>query len=209
MPPIKPVDLQLLDDFLMSDRAPEDGMGLSDLDGFLTGIVVGPELIMPSEWVPRIWGGGQPDFLDDAEAQSVIGTIIGRYNEIIGHLDGDPEGFDPLFWQGPEGQIIVTDWAAGFLDAAMLRPKAWAPLIKHPEARVLMVPLLVLGADDPDNPPFGQRPLPEDEVKRLLEEGGEIVPECVIGIHAFWREHRTPPMAGNRHERRAGRRGRR
>jgi uncharacterized protein len=55
-----PVDLDALDAFLLSDRAPEEGMGLSDLDGFLTGIVVGPELILPSEWLPIVWGGGEP-----------------------------------------------------------------------------------------------------------------------------------------------------
>src|SRR5690606_14556827 len=43
--------LDLLDRFLMSDRAPENGLAISDFDGFLTAIVVGPELIMPSEWL--------------------------------------------------------------------------------------------------------------------------------------------------------------
>ena len=51
-----------LDEFLMSDHAPDDCMQLSDLDGFLTGIAVGPELITPSEWIPTIWQGGQPEF---------------------------------------------------------------------------------------------------------------------------------------------------
>ena len=54
---INPSDLtdemiQELSEFLMSDNVPENSFLLSDLDGFLTGIVVGPELIMPSEWVP-------------------------------------------------------------------------------------------------------------------------------------------------------------
>jgi uncharacterized protein len=57
-----PVDLDALDAFLLSDRAPEDSMGLSDLDGFLAGIVVGPELVMPSEWLPVVWGGAEPAF---------------------------------------------------------------------------------------------------------------------------------------------------
>ena len=57
-----PIDLDALDDYLMSDHAPDNGMGLSDLDGFLTGIVVGPELILPSEWLPVIWGGDEPEF---------------------------------------------------------------------------------------------------------------------------------------------------
>ena len=44
------IDLDALDEYLMSDHSPDDSMGLSDLDGFLTGVVVGPELILPSEW---------------------------------------------------------------------------------------------------------------------------------------------------------------
>jgi Uncharacterised protein family (UPF0149) len=44
-----PIDLDALDNYLLSDHAPDDSMGLSDLDGLLTGIVVGPELILPSE----------------------------------------------------------------------------------------------------------------------------------------------------------------
>ena len=35
-----PIDLDALDGYLMSDHAPDDSMGLSDLDGFLTGVVV-------------------------------------------------------------------------------------------------------------------------------------------------------------------------
>ncbi len=198
-PTIEPVDLEPLDEFLTSDRAPDNGMGLSDLDGFLTGIVVGPELVMPSEWLPHIWGGDEPKFSGVKEAQTVIGIIMARYNEIIEVLDADPDAFDPVFWEGPQGQIIVTDWAAGFIDAVKLRPKAWEPLIKHKEARVLMVPLIVLGADDPDHLPFGTRVLPKEEVKDLLENGGEIIPEAVVGIRAFWREHRAnapTPKAG-------------
>ena len=66
-----PIDLDALDDYLMSDHAPDDSMGLSDLDGFLTGIVVGPELILPSEWLPVIWGGEEPEFETEDEMRTV------------------------------------------------------------------------------------------------------------------------------------------
>jgi hypothetical protein len=76
LPPTGPIDLDALDDYLMSDLAPDESMGLSDLDGFLTGIVVGPELILPSEWLPVIWGGEEPEFQTEAEMRTVLGTIM-------------------------------------------------------------------------------------------------------------------------------------
>ena len=126
-----PIDLDALDDYLMSDHAPDDSMGLSDLDGFLTGIVVGPELILPSEWLPVIWGGEEPVFQSEDEMQTVLGTIMGRYDEIVACLNTDPDDFDPVFLEGPEGVVIASDWAGGFLDAVALRPDGGAQAVQH------------------------------------------------------------------------------
>ena len=187
-----PIDLDALDAFLLSDRAPEDSMGLSDLDGFLAGIAAGPELVMPGEWLPVVWGGAEPAFGSTEEASTILGTVMGRYNEIARALGAAPDDFDPVFWEGPDdGGVVVTDWAAGFLDAIMLRPKAWEPLVRHSEASALIVPLLVLGADDPECLPFVVRPPPKEQVEALHAIGAEIVPDCVVGIHGFWRERRA------------------
>lgn len=57
------------DVFLSSDQVSENCMTLSELDGFLAGILASPELIPPSEWIPCIWGDDEPAFNDlDAEA---------------------------------------------------------------------------------------------------------------------------------------------
>ena len=77
------VDLEVLDRFLMSDRSPPDCMMLSDLDGFLTGIAIGPELVLPSEWLPLVWSDEAPEFADENEANAILGVIMGRYNEIF------------------------------------------------------------------------------------------------------------------------------
>ena len=87
--------------------------------------------------------------------------------------------------------MIVTDWAAGFLDAVLLRAKAWEPLVRHSEASALIVPLLVFGADDPERLSFGVRPPPKEQVEALHAIGAEIIPDCVVGIHGFWRERRA------------------
>ncbi len=76
--PVVGVGAEALEAYLSSDRSPPDSMGLSDLDGFLTAVAIGPELVMPSEWLPIVWGGEEPVFADDGEAQAVIGGIMSR-----------------------------------------------------------------------------------------------------------------------------------
>jgi uncharacterized protein len=190
------IDLDALDDYLMSDHAPDDSMGLSDLDGFLTGIVVGPELILPSEWLPVIWGGDEPEFETEAEMRTVLGTIMGRYNEIISCLDVEPETFDPIFMEGPEGEVIASDWAAGFLDAVALRSNAWEPLITHDRAGIMMLPILLLNGEAELN--AGSDGAVDEAA--FLAEVPDIIPACVAGIHDFWKRKRTDrnPRSGRR-----------
>jgi uncharacterized protein len=177
----------------MSDASPEDCMQLSDLDGFLTGIAIGPELIVPSEWLPAIWGGDEPAFESIEQAQTVVGTIMGRYNEILRALSTDPETYAPLFWEGPDGEVIAADWAEGFVDAVRLRPEAWRPLLEDREALVMLMPILALCGDAEDGSPLELDP---EEDADLLAQAPELIPACVAGIDGFWKERRGRPKAG-------------
>jgi uncharacterized protein len=188
-----------LDDYLMSDHAPDDSMGLSDLDGFLTGVVVGPELIMPSEWFPVIWGGQKPEFETEDERRTVLGTIMGRYNEIAACFNRDPDDFEPIFWEGQEGEVIASDWAGGFLDAVALRAKAWEPLIESDNAGILMAPLFLLNGDME----IADNAADENE---LLAEASDMIPTCIAGIHEFWRSYRKPQIGRGRGRSGGGRR---
>ena len=114
------VDLDALDLFLASDAGPEDCMQISDLDGFLTGIAIGPEPVTPSEWLPAVWGGEEPVFDDAEQARTVIGAIMGRYNEILRVLNSDPEAYEPLFWENQDGEVIAADWVTGETDAMLM-----------------------------------------------------------------------------------------
>ena len=145
-------DLDALDAFLMSDRAPEDCMQLSDLDGFLAGIAIRPELIMPSEWVPVIWGGGEPEFESMEEAQRILNAIMGRYNEILHLLQHAPDEFEPIFWTTKDGEAVAADWAEGFMEAVELRPSAWEALLASEEDRQLLAPIVAHLHDEGGDP---------------------------------------------------------
>jgi uncharacterized protein len=177
--------MEALDDFLSSDESPENCMQLSDLDGFLTGIAVGPELIMPSEWLPAIWGGSSPEFVDAEQAATIIGAIMAHFNEIARCVNSNVE-IKPIFWEYGEGQDIADDWALGFLDAVQLRADAWQPLIKDREARLMLMPILVLSGD----PELAGSVEPDDE---RVDQAIEMLPAAVAGIRAYWRERTSGP----------------
>ena len=180
--PIDRIDLEALDSFLSSDRSPPDGMMLSDLDSFLTGIAVGPELVLPSEWLPQIWGGDAPEFADEDEAKAILGAIMARYNEILRQIDDDT--LDPIFWVDCDGMLIAADWAEGFLQAVMLRMDAWDRLLKSKRDGQLLFPILALCGDENGESLLGIAPEDED---RVMEEVTEFIPACVAAIAAYWR----------------------
>ena len=180
--PIDSIDLEPLDQFLMSDRAPPNGMMLSELDGFLAGIAVGPELVRPSEWLPLIWDGEAPEFAGLDEANAILGAIMCRYNEILTQIAHD--AFAPVFWANRDGAFIAMDWAEGFLQAIMLRADAWKPLFTSKRDGKLLFPILSLCCDKNGASLLGLPPEAED---RIVEQAPELIPGCVVEIAAYWR----------------------
>ena len=180
--------IEELDEFLMSDDSPEECFLLSDLDGFLTGIVVGPDLIMPSEWLPLIWGDGEPDFKDDNHAERIIGIIMSRYNEIIHQLDDEPGAFEPILYSGPDGSLLAADWVEGFMDAFSLRIDSWDPLLADEDGRYLMGPLMAFLTDVDGKSLVAETP---EELDLMMQESTESLPYVIKGINDYWKSRRS------------------
>lgn len=181
--------LKKLDEFLMSDRAPEDCMQLSDLDGFLTAVAIGPELIMPSEWLPVIWGEGEPVFENTEDAESVIGAIMGRYNKILRLIQHEPDAYGPLFWETPDGHVVAADWAEGFMDGVGLRRNAWRPLLESDEGSELLAPITTFLHDEDGNSLIEGEP---DELAELCRLATDLIVPSVQAINSYWKAHRHP-----------------
>jgi uncharacterized protein len=183
----QPIDLQPLEDFLMSERAPDEGMDISTLDGFLTGIAIGPEPVRPSEWLPLVWGDDDPVFDDGEEAQRIVSLIMLRYNEILATLQREPAAYAPILWEDSGGEIIATWWAEGFLDAVGLRGDAWMPLIADEEAGVWIKPIVFAGNEEECREELG---VDHERAEAMLGEIPDLLPACVVGIDGFWKARR-------------------
>jgi uncharacterized protein len=158
-------------------------MQISDLDGYLTAIVVGPELIMPSEWLPVIWGSDGPKFRNGREAEQIINIVMARYNEIIRQMNNDAEQFEPIFWETKDGDVIAMDWAEGFFDAVKLRPKQWSKLLKTTTGKSMMAPLIVLWTDEAKKQ-YSIRP---SDVSCNIKEAADRIVGAVAKVYGFWK----------------------
>ena len=184
-----PVDLEALDEYLSSDRSPPDCMDLSQLDGFLAGVAVGPEPVLPSEFLPVVWGGEEPEFADMGEAQTLLGSILGRYNEIIETLDDEPSSYAPLFWQDAIGNRITEDWAVGFMQAVALRPEAWEPVLSDDETAMMLIPIGIIAGQAEPEVGLQDVTLPDAFIDSLQDRSEELFPACVLGLRSFWSDH--------------------
>src|SRR5213076_3471489 len=105
--PLGDADYDELEAFLGSNAVPQDCMDLEMLDGFLTAIVSGPELIQPSEWLPVLWSDSQrsvtPVFQNNEQAERILSLVLRLQQSIRRTLAESPTRFKPLLYHADPG----------------------------------------------------------------------------------------------------------
>jgi len=105
-------------------------MLLTELDGFLTGLVTGPEPIPTEEWMTVVWGldtDGVPPFDDPLDVQWFLAAVTARRDAIARDLSRGK--LQPILDADERnGDILWDAWIDGFAEAIALRPAAWDAL---------------------------------------------------------------------------------
>ncbi|MEY4635550.1 MAG: hypothetical protein RJA55_1348 [Acidobacteriota bacterium] len=77
--------------FLAAPSRPVGTLQYHQLQGFLFSVTSAPELILPSEWLPMVFGEKEAGYRSLAEAQSIVGEVMSLYNDInAGVAEGAP-----------------------------------------------------------------------------------------------------------------------
>jgi uncharacterized protein len=182
------VSIDELAHFLNSSSAPQGCMDLSELDGFLAGLVAGPETVPTDEWLAEVWDNEEPDYVDEIEQEAVEQAIFDRYAAIEAGLDANPLAYTAILWQDEAGTTVAEDWAAGFMQAVSLRAKAWQPALADEDASMLLIPIASLaGMTLPESERGGQA-MSDDALEGLLQDSEQVLPVCVLGLRRFWQE---------------------
>lgn len=128
----QPVDeFSDLADFLdiASDTAP--CMDMPTLEGFLAAVAIGPQLVLPSQWLPWVWdmehGKEEPAFDNQEQASRILSLLMRKYNSLVDAIDSVSAPFEPAL--GHDEQYGAQQWCAGFLHAAVFDEAAWSGLM--------------------------------------------------------------------------------
>lgn len=182
-----PEEVEFLDQFLFRDDAPEHCMDVTMLDGYLTAVVSGPELIMPSEMLRWVWdtedGQEGAHFKDQAEAEKVMGLIMKQWNAIAQTLTESPELYEPQIYEREldDGTHvpIIDEWCMGYHHGISIGGKAWDTLmLEQPE---LLSTVLLYGS--PDGWAALELLNQDDSEHQAAADG---LGDTVRQVHAYW-----------------------
>ncbi len=109
-----------------------------EMDGYLTGILVTPDLAL-SDWVSGLWDKG-PALAQDADLKDVMTGVVARRMVIETELAKGWPGFQPSFARAGEkpDHDTVRAWARGFWKAMKLNPAYWAEVGEDERTRDLL-----------------------------------------------------------------------
>lgn len=167
--------------FLVSRQVPDSTMSIEMLDGFFTALVIGPDMVMPSQYLPVIWGaldGEGPDWDSPGQAEYVFTLLTKHWNAIAARRLANAEHRPIIdnFGMAMPGE----EWAEGFVTGIEMQNEAWGPIFDDRRADQIVMPILALCGDTPD---AVQEQLTAGMRQTILDQ----LPAAVQMIAAYWR----------------------
>ena len=186
--PITEDDILFIDDMLMKYGSEDDDdepmLNFSEIDGFLTALVSGPEAVMPSQWLPEIWGGPEimPKWKSEEEAQRFMTLLIQHMNCISTILTEVPEHYEPMFYirdldDEDREVMIVDEWCLGYMRGIWVSSAKWDGLPEDMEHHLAVIALH--GSEENFDLLENYTLDDHDRDVKMIEEGARA-------LHAYW-----------------------
>jgi uncharacterized protein len=204
--PLSDAEFNELSDFLHAETRPAAIMDIAMLDGFLTALLLAPNTVLPSRWLPMVWGETteQPmEFDSDTQMRHILELVMRHYNQRARDLAAGVDLYDPVVYtREHEGRelSVIDEWCTGFMRGVVLDAEAWDPLFQSEDDTALLTPMILYGTESglaqlEDNP----------ALKARQQEIADALGVCVIGIRDYWLEKRKATATYRRPTEKAGR----
>ena len=193
--PLSDEELDYLDHFLL-DRIDEDAatadddegvIDISELDGLFAAIVSGPETILPSRWLPLVWGDCEPVWKSEKGFERIMNLMMRHMNSIARMLLEARDEFEPLFMGrvvGDNEHVIVDEWCEGYCRGVALAGDRWEIDL---DMQILLVPIRAFTSETEWMGHTGN----DEEVRNVQKA---ITPN-VREIYAYWLARREQSVS--------------
>ena len=175
-------ELEKLDHFFQKQYRNVDAMELSEFDGFCAALIVCPEMIMPSEWLPIVLGQEEDiEFEDVVDLEAGMALIMEHYNRVAQFLTPPCHSFETIFGTDPNSDDVLWEpWVSGFVSAMHIRSKAWDEIMLSANDDVVsdLTALLLLQAFC-----MGEVDLSDTEIEQLDEQAPDMIPNIVLNLN--------------------------
>jgi uncharacterized protein len=181
--PLSDAELDYVESILLKYGNDDSILDASELDGFFTALISGPEVLPPSRWLPALWGGATPKFGKDAELQRFMNLLIQHINNCVLMLMEYPAEFAALFsireYEG-ETLTIVEEWCFGYMRGVSLGQ--WPAL---PEAEAAHLAAIELHGSEANWPRLEQMSQAEHQ------QSVDAIEPAIRALHAYWLAQRS------------------
>lgn len=185
-----PPRLKQLDERLAALPDDSNAMLLSELDGYLAGVMVCPELIMPSEWLARIWQRDEDDvpvYDNMADLQSLTRLITEHYNGIGRDLQRGGDRYAPIYDFDPRLDDVMWEfWIGGFERAIALRPQSWAAVLESQDEDAVAALTGLIALISVSHRATGELEIDKGTADELAEDAPDLIPLWVEALNT-WR----------------------
>ena len=187
--PLTEAELDRLEQFLENCKASK-AMNLEEMDGFFAALVAGPEIVMLSEYLPKVFGNETEEahqFESVEEANDILSLMMRHWNDIAGTLFEGGVHL-PLLLEDEDGGVHGNDWARGFIRGTRLCHDGWAELLANDGQGGCMLPMLMLYHEHDEDPALRPKPIAPERREKVIES-------MAVGLgkaYRYFRQHEKP-----------------
>ncbi len=183
--------IDIVQDFL--DTIP-NAMNFEHLDGFFCALIVGPEPVPSTEYLPFIFGGEMPMFKSKEQAEQIMSLLAEHWKHIDDTL-AKGTVYYPFLYADQDDKCSANQWADAFMLGVQLREVGWAALLQDSSEDALLAQVIAL-RNELANINQGKT---EEIISSDLRE--DLVKRLVLGLQVMYQhfaeqraKHTPPPL---------------
>ena len=148
-------------------------MNLEMLDGFFAALICSPNLILPNEYIPIIFGGDEDAAFDSQEeAMEFFNLTMRHWNFIADELQRSLTKKNhvhyPIILEDENGIELGNDWATGFMRGVSYCYDDWQEFLNNEDYGGSIIPMLMLFHEHDEDKETRTNPISVEQRKNII-----------------------------------------